>query len=273
MDQQQPEYRHILVDDTSDGVRTLTLNRPERLNAVNTELADELPRALGAASRDDAVRVVVVTGAGRGFCAGLDLDPANIASMMAAQQGNRAERLDDLGWVGRWALALVGCDKPVIAALNGAAAGAGLGLALGADIRLMRADAVVTAGYARRALSPDAGVTYFLPRLVGASRAADLILTARNVDAAEAERIGLVSRVLPAEAFADGVRAYAALLAAGPPIALTLTKRLLASSLDADLGAQLRAELSSIKQTLLTGDVAEAMQSFAQKRKPAFTGQ
>jgi len=116
----------------------------------------------------------------------------------------------------------------------------------------MRAGTVVTTGYTRRALSPDAGVTYFLPRLVGASRAADLILTARDVDAAEAERIGLVSRVLPAETFEDEVRAYASLLAAGPPIALTLTKRLLAASLDAALVTQLRAELSSIKQTFLT---------------------
>jgi len=113
VDQRQPAYRHILVDDTSDGVRTLTLNRPERLNAVNMELADELPHALDAASHDDGVRVVVIIGAGRGFCAGLDLDPTNIAAMMSAWQGNRAERLDDLGWVGRWALALVGCESPL----------------------------------------------------------------------------------------------------------------------------------------------------------------
>jgi 2-(1,2-epoxy-1,2-dihydrophenyl)acetyl-CoA isomerase len=169
-------------------------------------------------------------------------------------------------------LSIVGCEKPVIAAVNGVAAGAGFGLALAADVRLVSSAATLTAGYVRRGLSPDAGVSYFLPRQVGLARAADIILTGRDVDAAEAERIGLASRVLPAERFAADVAAYAERLAAGPPLALALTKRLLTTSLDAPLQAQLRDELTHIKLCLTTGDVAEAMAAFHEKRAPRFTG-
>jgi 2-(1,2-epoxy-1,2-dihydrophenyl)acetyl-CoA isomerase len=130
----------------------------------------------------------------------------------------------------------------------------------------------MTAGYARRGLSPDAGVTYFLPRLVGLSRAADVILTGRDVDAAEAERMGLASRTLPADGFADAVAAYARQLAAGPPVALALTKRLLAQTFDRPLDAQLRDELAHIKTCFATRDVAEAIAAFREKRRPTFSG-
>jgi 2-(1,2-epoxy-1,2-dihydrophenyl)acetyl-CoA isomerase len=260
-------YAHLLVDHAADGVCTITLNRPDRLNAVNAALADELPDAVRAAGRDDRARVVVITGAGRGFCAGLDLsEPVRLPT------GTRAERLDDLAWVGRWVLALVECEKPVIAAVNGAAAGAGFGLALAADLRLVSSAAKLTAGYVRRGLSPDAGVSYFLPRLVGLSRAADVILTGRDVAAEEAERIGLASRVLPAEGFAESVADYARQLAAGPPLAHALTKRLLVQSLDTPLVAQLRDELAHIKTCFATADVREAMAAFREKRRPAFRG-
>ncbi len=261
------DFRHLLVETTDLGVRTITLNRPERLNAVNPALSEEVPLALGEAAADDAVRVVVITGAGRGFCAGLDLaEPAGLSG------GSRAGRLDALAWVGRWVLAVVGCEKPVIAAVNGAAAGAGFGLALACDIRLVSSDARMTAGYVRRGLSPDAGVSYFLPRQIGLARAADIILTGRDVDAAEAERIGLASRVLPADAFAAEVAAYAARLAAGPPIAYALTKRMLIQSADATLASQLRDELGSIRQCFASADVQEAMLAFREKRAPVFRG-
>ena len=266
------DYQHILVETTPAGVRTLTLNRPERLNAVNVALSEELPRAVAEAGADDAVRVLVITGAGRAFCAGLDLAPDNLGVWLNDQAATRASRLDDLEWVGRWVLALVECPKPVIAALNGVATGAGLGLALAADIRLMNAATSLNTGYARRGLSPDAGVSYFLPRLVGLSRAADLVFTARDVSADEAERIGLVSRVLPAEDFSAKVADYAAGLAAGPPLALTLSKRLLASSTDTALIPQLKRELSSIRICFTTDDLTEALRAFTEKRPPRFTG-
>lgn len=265
-------YEHLLIEMTVDGVCTITLNRPEKLNAVNMRLADELPAAIDEASRDDAVRVVVIIGAGRGFCAGLELAPANLQAMMESRQKSRHERLDDLHWIGRWVLSVVNCDKPVVAAINGPAVGAGFGLTLAADIRLVSEAATMSAGYARIGLSPDAGVSYFLPRLVGTSRANELILTARDIRADEAERIGLASRIFPAEGFADDVAVYAKQLAAGPPVALTITKRLLRDSTDADLLTQLRRELSGIQQCFTTADVAEAMQAFGEKRRPTFSG-
>jgi 2-(1,2-epoxy-1,2-dihydrophenyl)acetyl-CoA isomerase len=260
-------YAHILTATTDDGVCTITLNRPDRLNAVNPALAAELPAAVAEAARDDRARVVVITGAGRGFCAGLDLsEPPSLPT------GALAARLDDLAWVGRWVTSMVACEKPVIAAVNGAAAGAGLGLALAADIRLVSSAARVTAGYVRRGLSPDAGVSYFLPRLVGLSRAAEIIFTGRDVDAAEAERIGLASRVIDAEAFAPTVAEFARQLAAGPPVAYALTKRLLAQSLDTPLVPQLRDELTHIKTCFVSADVREALTAFREKRAARFTG-
>lgn len=261
------DFSTLHVETTPAGVRTITLNRPERLNAVNPALAAELPAALDAAAADDTVRVVVLTGAGRGFCAGLDLaDPAMLGT------DARAERLDPLAWVGRWVLAMRRCEKPVVAAVNGPAAGAGFGLALAADLRLVSDAATLTAGYVRRGLSPDAGVSYHLPRLVGASRAADLLLTGRDVSAVEAERIGLASAVLPAAGFAEQVAGYAERLAAGPPVALALTKRLLTESADAPLEAQLRSELAHIKTCFATRDVQEAVAAFREKRAPTFRG-
>ncbi len=266
-------YEHLLINTTDEGVRTITLNRPEKLNAVNMKLSEELPSAINEASCDDSVRVVVITGAGRGFCAGLELNPANIQKMTDRRRDSRHERSDDLRWVGRWALAVVNCDKPVIAAINGPAVGAGCGLTLAADIRLMSDAAVMSTGYLRIGLCPDAGVSYFLPRLVGLSRASEMILTARDIRADEAERIGLVSRILPADDFEAGVADYAAKLASGPPFAMTISKRLLQSSLDAPLLTQLRDEISGITQCFTTRDVTEAITAFNEKRKPVFTGE
>ncbi len=265
-------YEHLLIETTPEGVRTITLNRPEKLNAVNLKLSEELPAAIDEGSRDDAVRVIVITGAGRGFCAGLELNPANVQAMTQLREQSRYHRLDDLHWVGRWVLSVVNCDKPIIAAINGPAVGAGCGLTLAADIRLMSDAALMSTGYLRIGLSPDAGVSYFLPRLVGLSRATELVLTARDILPDEADRIGLVSRVMPAANFGEQVAEYAKQLAAGPPIAMTLTKRLLRDSLDTTLMSHLREELGGIMQCFTTQDVGEAMMAFMQKRKPNFTG-
>ena len=260
-------YSHLLIATSAAGVRTVTLDRPDRLNAVNPQLADELPRAVDDAAIDDAVRVVMITGSGRGFCSGLDLsEPPRLPD------GDLRQRLDALAWVGRWALAVTRCEKPVIAAVNGAAAGAGFGLALAADSRLVARGARLTAGYVRRGLSPDAAVSWFLPRLVGQSRAADILLTGRDVDADEALRIGLAAAVLDDAAFAEAAGQYAERLAAGPPIAFALTKRLLASTFETTLDDHLGRELAFIKVCFSSHDVAEALAAFAQKRAPVFRG-
>lgn len=276
-DTTQP-YPHLQVSTTEAGVRTIMLDRAERLNAVNPALAESLPRALHHAAGDDAVRVVVITGAGRGFCAGLDLsDPAGVGIARAADGGarggsTRREALDPYYWVGRWVQSVTQCEKPVIAAINGAAAGAGFGLALACDIRLLAQSAVCTAGYVRRGLSPDAGVTWFLPRLIGQARAMEIVLTGRDIAAAEAERIGLVAAVLPDAEFHAQVARYASVIADGPPIAQALSKRLLLASPHATLDAQLREELVHIKQCFATADVQEALQAFREKRAPVFRG-
>src|SRR5437764_8924649 len=190
------DYPHLLVETTTDGVRTITLDRADKLNAVNGALAASLTSAVADAAAEDTVRVVVVTGAGRAFCAGLDLsEPPALPST------TRVERLDPYAWVGTWVRTILSCEKPVIAAVNGAAAGAGFGLALACDVRIVASSARMTAGYVRRGLSPDAGVSYFLPRHVGLSRAAEILLSGRDVDADEAQRIGLAAAVVPDDQF------------------------------------------------------------------------
>ena len=261
------DYSHLLVDTSAAGVRTITLNRPERLNAVNPQLAEELPSAVRAAAADDAVRVVVITGSGRAFCAGLDL-----AEPVQLNVGTRSAKLDPYYWVGHWVKSIVECEKPVLAAINGPAAGAGFGLALACDVRLVHADAKCTAGYVRRGLSPDAAVTWTLPRLIGHARAMEIVLTGRDIDAVEAERIGLAMLVPAAADFASHVATYALALASGPPIALALTKRLMLESASATLDAQLRAELTHIKTCFGTADVKEAIVAFKEKRMPVFRG-
>lgn len=260
-------YQCLLIDTTEQGVRTITINRPDRLNAVNDILAAELPTAVDAAAIDDAVRVLVITGAGRAFCAGLDLSGPPVLDT-----STRAARLDPDLWVGKWVHAVNNCEKPVIAAVNGPAAGAGFGLALCCDFRLVSASAKVTAGYVRRGLSPDAGVSWWLPRLVGHTRAMDIIMTGRDVDATEALKIGLATQVVPDDTFALTVNMFATQLAAGPPLAMALTKRLLMESSSTSLDAQLRNEVVHIKTCFQTADVADAIVAFREKRLPKFTG-
>jgi 2-(1,2-epoxy-1,2-dihydrophenyl)acetyl-CoA isomerase len=262
------DYTHLRIETSTDGVRTIILDRPEKLNAVNDALASSFSSAVADAAAEDVVRVVVITGAGRAFCAGLDLsEPPTLPS------STRVERLDPYAWVGSWVHGVVRCEKPVIAAVNGAAAGAGFGLALACDLRIVAASARMTAGYARRGLSPDAGVSHFLPRHVGLARAADILLTGRDVESEEAARIGLATEVVADHAFVDRVRSYAAQLAQGAPIAHALTKRLLVRSLDTELDVALRDELVSIKQCFATRDVSEAIAAFREKRRPHFTGE
>ena len=260
-------FEHLLVDKGTDGVCTITLDRPDRLNAVNAQLSMELPMAIHEAAADDDVRVVVITGSGRAFCSGLDLRDHNAVSM-----STRSERLDPMRWVGRWVLAITQCDKPVVAAVNGTAAGAGFGLALACDVRVLHSSAVLTAGYVRRGLSPDAGVSWFLPRIVGHARAMEILLTGRDITASEAVEIGLATVVLEDHSYSTGLAKYTSRLAAGPPIALALTKRLMLDSSSSTLESHLRHELMHIKTCFESNDLKEALVAFGEKRPPVFRG-
>jgi 2-(1,2-epoxy-1,2-dihydrophenyl)acetyl-CoA isomerase len=263
-------YETVLIEDR-DRVRTITLNRPEKLNALTDQLADEMIAAIEEADRDDEVNVILIIGAGRGFCAGLDL-MQRLNPDGPRVEPSRWQRLDDLGWVGRQALVMAGASKPVVAAVNGAAAGAGLSIALAADVRVMAQGARVTTGYARRGLNPDGGMSWFLPRMVGSTRAADLIFTARDVTAEEALDLGIVAAVYPDESFREEAHAYAARLAASAPVGMTNSKRLLAESFRNDLATQLKRELTLIRRAFETEDVKEGLRAFAEKRQPVFRG-
>ncbi len=260
----------VLQVRTENGVRVLTLNRPEKLNAFNDELSQALEHAVEEANHDDDVRVVVLTGSGRGFSSGLDLSEA--AKRGPAGLKDRSMLVDDLGWVGRLALGIAKNDKPFIAAINGTAAGAGFALTLACDFRFMSDGTKVTTGYIRRGLNPDAGMTYFLPKLVGHTRAAELILTGKDIYPEEAEKMGLVTGVFPEAEFMDRVMEFAEQLAEGPPIAMTFSKRLLAASHEQSLEAILKQELALIKVCFQTEDVMEGVAAFAQRRKPVFKG-
>ena len=259
-------YNTVLTSD-QDRVRTIALNRPEKLNALTDELANEMIAAIEEADRDESVNAILITGSGRGFCAGLDLTVDRSRPNMS-----RWERQDDLSWVGRQALVITGASKPVVAVINGPAAGAGLSIALAADVRLMAEGVRVTSGYARRGLNPDGGMSWFLPRIVGSSRAADLILTARDVTAEEALSMGMVSAVFPADRFREEAQAYAARLAASAPLSMTNCKRLLVEALENSLPTQLKRELTLIRQCFQSEDVQEGMRAFAEKRQPVFVG-
>ncbi|MFI4936102.1 MAG: enoyl-CoA hydratase/isomerase family protein [Caulobacterales bacterium] len=251
-------------------VAVLTLNRPERLNAISGEIREEVHAGVEEAHNDDEVRALVITGAGRGFCSGADLSGPRPG--MAAPVG-QGERLDETGWVGKWARRFAYFDKPLIAAVNGVAAGAGMSMALGCDVRIGSTAARFKTVFVERNLSPDSGMSYFLPRIVGYSRAADLIFSSRNVGAEEAYRIGLLDRVVEPEALVDSAVALGEEMAQWPPLAIRMAKRVLQRNQDAELEDALRNE--SVGLTFArkaTNDAKESFASFAEKRKGVYTG-
>ena len=268
-------YEAILYE-TRGPVAIITLNRPERLNAIGAAVREEVHAAVEAAQQDDAIRAAVITGAGKGFCSGADLSGAatraagGAAAPVPATQG---ERLDETGWVGRWARRFAHFDKPLIAAVNGVAAGAGMSMALACDVRIGSTAARFKTVFVERNLSPDSGMSYFLPRIVGYSRAADLIFSSRAVNADEAFRIGLLDRLVAPESLVDEAVALAQEMAQWPPLAVRLAKRVLQHNQDAELEDALRYE--SVGLTFArkaTADSRESIAAFAEKRKGVYTG-
>lgn len=252
-------------------VAILTLNRPDRLNALNEDLRQGLIQACQDLRNDDTVWAVVLTGAGRGFCSGVDLRgvPPDTASLP-----ERQTRLDVYAWVGRLAMAVYRTlDKPAIAAVNGVAAGAGMSLALACDLRVGTAQTRFKTVFIERSLSPDTGMSFFLPRIVGYSRACDLLYTSRFVEADEAYRLGLLDRLVPEAALLDEALALAHQIASWPPVAMQTTRRVLQQSMESTLEAQLQHEsFGLLLARRAPHDVQEARDSFLERRPPRFTG-
>jgi enoyl-CoA hydratase/carnithine racemase len=252
----------------SDGVTTITLDRPEKLNAFAGTMREELLAALRAAAGDEACRVVVITGAGRGFCAGGDVE-----LMASLQKEGDVERFRKLLDAGRDVVVQIATmPKPVIASLNGVAAGAGCNLALACDYRIASEQAKLGETFVRIGLHPDWGGTWFLPRLVGPSRAFELLTSGRMLPAAEALAIGMVDRVVPAAELARETEALARAIASGPPAAIAAIKRALAASRTNDLAAQIDLESEHQLRAFQSRDAAEGMAAFFEKRTANFEG-
>jgi enoyl-CoA hydratase len=262
------EYSTLRVEREGEGVVLVTLNRPERLNALSFEMFDELGLLAATLADDREARAVIITGAGRGFCAGLDLDDAAELKRMSAQQMLRGQER----WVGSIA-AYRTLPLPVIAAINGPAAGAGLALALMADLRLVSSEAKLTTAFVRIGLTGgDAGMSWLLPRLVGMTHASELLLTGTPVDAERAERIGLVNRVLAPEGLLGAARELARSIAANNPFGIRLTKQVLQQNADApSLAAALETENRNQVLITQTDDMQEALVAFREKRAAEWT--
>lgn len=250
-----------LLYEVADGVCTITLNRPERINSFNNTLHKEFIEALKQAEKDAAVRCIVLTGAGRGFCSGQDLGD------ISAEPISEIVRTKYNVWVTKMRT----MEKPIIAAVNGVAAGAGAALALAADIILMADSASMVLSFVKVGLVPDTGASFFLPRLVGYHKAMEIALLADKISSAEALRLGLVNQVIPAAEFATTVQGYAARLAKGPK-SMGWIKRMLNRGLTASLPEMLEQEAYLQEAAGATQDAREAILAFMEKREPQFQG-
>jgi enoyl-CoA hydratase/carnithine racemase len=261
------DYAHIRLE-SHGHVALATLDRPEKLNALNAGLRDDILQLAADIRADDEVRVLVITGAGRGFCSGADL-----TGPRPEHEPSQNERLDEWGWVGRQALAVHELDKPVIAAVNGVAAGAGMSLALSCDLRVGGPGARFRTVFAERSLSPDSGMSYFLTRILGYARAADLVFTSRDVDAQESYRLGLLDRLVEDGEVVKAALDLAEKIAQLPPLAIRSAKRVLQHNTDAALPEALRYETAGLAfARKAPEDVAESAASFRERRPPNFTG-
>ncbi|MBM3813875.1 MAG: enoyl-CoA hydratase [Acidimicrobiia bacterium] len=270
-------YQEILYG-TANGVATITLNRPEKLNAWTAQMEREFSQAVLTANADDTVRVVLVTGAGRGFCAGADMSLlSSAAEAGSVVSGHRKLEVDyPEGAPARlrkrysWLLAV---PKPLIAAINGPAVGLGFIIPLFCDIRVASTAAKFSTIFAKRGLIAEYGLAWILPRMVGLAPAMDLLLTARTFGAAEAQQLGLVTRVMPEESFATEANALAEEMACGlSPRSLRIMKRQVYEALETGLSESLDSAFEKMIESIACEDFKEGVQHYLEKRPPAFKG-
>ena len=259
-------YEHVLVA-RNRGVGTVTLNRPEKLNAFAGRMREEMAEAFEELEQDPAVRVIVITGAGRAFCAGADV--GYMAELIERRDTEAMAALVEAGR--RVIMAIRRSAKPVIGSINGVAAGGGASLALACDLRIASSEARLVQAFNRIGLHPDWGGTYFLPHLVGPSKALELFWTADAIDAAVCERLGLFNRVVPHERLAAATRELAGQLAAKPAAPLALVKRAVYASTERSLAEMLDYELEAQLACFRSGDAGEGIRAFLDKRTPNFT--
>jgi enoyl-CoA hydratase/carnithine racemase len=274
------EYEDLIYE-SKDGVALITLNRPQALNAFTAAMGQSLEQALAAAAADGEVRVIVLTGAGRGFCAGADMKL--LQKIVPKQRVTQAQNVKhdfrsglgpDVGphYGGRFGY-LLQCHKPVIAAINGPAAGLGLVLALYADIRFIGSEAKVTTSFAQRGLIAEHGISWLLPRLVGPAHALDLLLSARKVRASQAERLGIVNKVFPQDIFLQEVMSYALELARTvSPRSMAVIKAQVWKAMHQNFSDALATADAEMQKSFGSADFKEGVAHFVEKRAPAFTG-
>ncbi|HXS00969.1 MAG TPA: enoyl-CoA hydratase [Pyrinomonadaceae bacterium] len=260
-------YEHIQVAE-ADCITTITLNRPDKLNAFVGHMRRDLAEALEHAGSDRGTRVVIITGAGRAFCAGGDI--AFMAELMQRRDAEEFSRI--LGAGRRVILAIREMTKPVIAAINGPASGAGFNLALACDIRIAANTATFSQSFAKVGLHPDWGGTYFLPRLVTPNKACEMFFLGESIDAAEAARLGIVNQVVAPEELESATMQLAQRLRAAPPIALAAAKHAVYVSQASELDEMLRYETEAQLRCFDSDDGHEGVHAFLEKREPKFTG-
>ena len=265
---QTVQERSVVLEKHDDGVATLTLNRPDKLNALNTELAVALNEALGRLATDKNIHAVILTGAVRAFCAGGDL-----AEIWKGRLENNVADLEPLLRAGMQAvLKIRTMRQPVIAAINGAAAGAGMNIALAADVRFASDAAVFGQNFAKVGLFPDYGGTFFLPQLVGPAKAAEMFYTGDMIDAKTALQLGLVNRLVPVDQLTSEAKAFAKNIAHGPRLASRAAKQVLFGNQRAELSKALEYEVEEQMKCFASEDCAEGLRAFFEKRKPNFQG-
>lgn len=255
--------------EVADGVATITLDRPERMNTISGPMLDELTALLVRANGDPEARVVMLTGTGRAFCAGLDLNAESSGEGIGSSSATFGATIDLRNTP---PTVLFAMDKPVICALNGSAAGYGMDLALGCDIRVMAQDAKLAPAFVKRGVLPESGGTWFLPRMLGWAKAAEIVFTGRTLDAAECLAEGLVNRVVPAAEVADAARALAIEIAANAPLAVQAAKRMMRMGLDETFETHVQHVYLQLLPLFGSEDFREGIASFLEKRAPAFKG-